>query len=63
MKRNGDTQSIMATDMGYSRITLNRKLNETRGASFTLPDLSFLKKRWQLTDARFITIFFADNVS
>ncbi len=63
MKRNGDTQSILAKDMGYARITLNRKVNETMGASFTLPDLSFLKRRWKLTDIRFITIFFAENVS
>lgn len=63
MKRNGDTQSVLASDMGYARITLNRKLNESMGASFTLPDLSFLKKRWKLTNSRFIAIFFTDNVS
>ena len=63
MKRNGDTQGILANDMGYARITFNRKLNESKGAAFTLPDLSYLKKRWKLTDSRFIAIFFADIVS
>ena len=63
MKRSGHTQETLAKDMGYSRITLNRKLNETMGASFTLPDLSFLKKLWKLTDIRLVEIFFADNVS
>jgi hypothetical protein len=63
MKKNGDTQMTLAIDMGISRTTLNGKINETNGKEFLTSELNFIKKRYRLSDSRFIEIFFAKNVS
>ena len=63
MKKYGDTQAVLAIAMGLSRTRLNAKLNEKNGASFTQPEISFIRNRYQLSDQSVITIFFAENVS
>ena len=63
MKKHGDNKSSLARMMGYARITLSRKINEWHGASFTAMDLEFFRKRWKLSDERFVEIFFGTNVS
>lgn len=63
MKKHGDTQETLAVDMGISRATLNGKINETSGKEFFTSELKFIRKKYSLSDARFIEIFFADYVS
>lgn len=63
MKRHKDNQSILSHDMGIARITLSRKINESNGASFTQPEIVFLKKRWKLSAQRVDEIFFDSAVS
>lgn len=63
MKRYGDTQSRLAEAIGISRVRLNAKINETNGASFTQPEISAIKERYNLSDTDINSIFFERNVS
>lgn len=63
MKRHGDTQSILADAIGISRVRLNAKINETNGASFTQPEISAIKERYNLSDSDINAIFFEKKVS
>lgn len=63
MKKHGDTQTSLADAMGLSRTCLNQKINEKNGKCFNQPELKFLKVRYNLTDQRFVEIFFASLVS
>lgn len=63
MKRYGDTQSRLAEAIGISRVRLNAKINETNGASFTQPEISAIKERYNLSDTDINSIFFERCVS
>jgi len=63
MKRHKDTQASLANAMGLARVTLNRKINEIGGSSFTQPELKFITDRYSLTAERAMELFFASNVS
>lgn len=63
MKRYGDTQSRLAEAIGISRVRLNAKINETNGASFTQPEISAIKERYNLSDTDINSIFFERYVS
>lgn len=56
----GETQKILAEALGISRVTLCRKMSEKAEAVFTQPEMSFIKKRYGLTDEAVSAIFFAD---
>lgn len=58
MKRFGDTQSSLAAAMGLSRVRLNAKINERDGASFTQPEISFIRERYKLNADGINLIFF-----
>lgn len=55
----GDNQSKLADCLGISRVTLSKKINEKRNAVFTQPEISAIKKRYQLSDSEVSAIFFA----
>lgn len=63
MIRYGDTQSTLAEAMGISRTRFNTKLNERRGASFTQPEIAFIRMRYRLNAQRLVAIFFSQAVS
>ena len=63
MCRNGDTQSTLAKAMGISRTSLNAKINERNDASFTQPEIAFIRSRYNLTSERIDIIFFSTYVS
>ena len=63
MKRNGDTQQKLAEAIGISRITLNNKINERKGAVFTAPEIAIIKKRYSMRPEDVELIFFSKSVS
>jgi hypothetical protein len=63
MKKNGDTQSTLASFLGITRTCFNKKLNERNGASFTQPEIMAMKRKYNLTADDVNLIFFADCVS
>lgn len=63
MKKHGDNQDSLAKALNVSRPWLNSKLNEKKGAAFTLPEMILIKKRYNLTAARVEEIFFTKAVS
>ncbi|MCR5174639.1 MAG: hypothetical protein K6C09_08450 [Oscillospiraceae bacterium] len=63
MKMNGDTQAVLASDLGISLGRLNAKINETGGAEFTQREISRIKERYRLDPGEVDKIFFASNVS
>lgn len=63
MRENGDSQEILADALNMTRQTLSKKIREIDGASFNLPELKIIRKRYQLSDSQFNAIFFADLVS
>lgn len=58
MKVHEDTQAKLAEALALDPKTVCRKINETRGASFTFPEMLAIKKRYQLSDEQANTIFF-----
>lgn len=54
----GETQKILAEALGISRVTLSRKLSEQHNASFSLPEIAYIRKRYALSDACVMSIFF-----
>ena len=59
MAEHGDNQTKLADCLGISRVTLSKKINEKRNAVFTQPEMSAIKKRYQLSDSDISAIFFA----
>lgn len=59
MTEHGDNQTKLADCLGISRVTLSKKINEKRNAVFTQPEISVIKKRYQLSDGDVSAIFFA----
>lgn len=60
LKEKGESQTQLAEALGLSRVTLSRKISEKNSASFTLPEISFIRKRYNLSDEVASEIFFAD---
>ena len=56
---NGDNQGILAEWMGISQGTLSAKMNEKRGAQFTLSEIKKIIERYNLTDHEVVEIFFS----
>lgn len=54
----GETQAKLAEALGISRVTLSSKINEKKGAVFTQPEISAIKKRYALSDTQISEIFF-----
>lgn len=63
IKRHGDTQGTLAQSMGITRATLSNKMSEKNTASFTQPEISFIKERYGLTPEEVNDIFFNEKVS
>lgn len=55
-------QEVLAEAMGLSRQRLSAKINENRG-SFNVKEMAFIKDRYSLSDADFVSIFFGHEVS
>lgn len=55
----GENQKILATALGISRTTLSKKISEKSEAVFFQPEISIIRKRYNLTDEDVID-FFAD---
>lgn len=62
MKLFGDTQAILADELGCSVSRLNAKINETDGAEFKQSEIKFFRDRWHLTPEEVDQIFFAEKV-
>lgn len=57
---NGDTQTALASALGISRISVNRKIS---GAiSFTLPEIDTIIQRYGLSADEIVAIFFSHKV-
>ena len=63
MKENRDTLKSLSQAIGLSRTRLSAKIHGTDGAVFTQPEMFIIKNRYNLNDADFTAIFFADYVS
>ena len=63
MYRHGDTQASLAAAMGLSRTRLNAKINESNNASFTQPEILFIRMRYKLSAKEVDDIFFNQKVS
>ena len=56
---NGDTQAIVASNIGIRTSSFNRKINEKNGAAFNQSEMLFLKEKYNMSDSTFIAVFFA----
>jgi hypothetical protein len=63
MKLFGDTQKILAEELGLSLTRINEKINETNGAEFRMREIRFFRDRWSLTPEEVDLIFFTKKVS
>lgn len=63
IKKIGDNQGTLAEAMGMTRATLSAKMNEKNKASFSQPEICFIKERYNLTPEEVDLIFFATEVS
>ena len=63
MKLFGDTQEVLAKDLGISLTRLNEKINETEGAEFWQHEIKFFIIRWNLTPEEVVLIFFTEKVT
>lgn len=61
IRGNGDTQQSLADAIGLSRTRLNAKIHGR--ASFTQPEISAIKERYNLSCDEIDEIFFTCNVS
>lgn len=58
MLRHGDTQAMLASEMGLSVSRFNLKLNSKRGAEFTQREMLFFVLRYNLSELDTNKIFF-----
>ena len=58
MKERGDTQDTLATALGISRVTLNKKIHSRNGSSFNQPEIAAIRVRYNLTAQEVEAIFF-----
>ena len=63
MKENGITQEVLAAMIGISLSTLNRKITNEDGDSFTIKEANAIFKALNLSPDDAVAIFFADNVA
>ncbi len=63
MRTHGDTQAILAHEIGISTQSLNAKINENRGTEFRRSEIQAIKDRYHLDDETVGRIFFAPDVS
>ena len=63
MKMHGDTQAVLASEIGISTPTINAKINEKNGSEFSRSEIQKIKERYNLDDAMIGEIFFASVVS
>lgn len=54
-----DTTKTLSQYLGISRVTLIRKINETKNACFTQGEISRIRAKYCLTDSEVVKIFFA----
>ena len=59
MAFNGDVQADLAEAMGISVSRLNAKINEWNGAYFTVPEIEFIKSRYNMSTEDSEQVFFA----
>lgn len=55
----GETQKVLAEALGMSRVTLSKKIND-RHSTFTQPEISIIKERYNLNSEELTAIFFAN---
>lgn len=60
---NGDTNQTLAEALGIHPATMSAKLNSTNGAEFTQGEMAIIRKRYNLENDQFVSIFFSDLVS
>ena len=58
MVKHNDTQGRLAKAMGLSLSRFNAKINERDGAAFTQSEMTFIIKRYSLTNDEAMEIFF-----
>ncbi|WP_337404565.1 XRE family transcriptional regulator [Suilimivivens sp.] len=58
MVEHGDTSEILAEVLGIHRSCLSAKMNNYRGAEFNQTEIKVMAKRYEMTDAEVIEIFF-----
>ena len=63
MKMHGDTQAVLASEIGISTQSFNAKINEKRGTEFRRSEIQKIKERYDLDDAMIGEIFFSSIVS
>lgn len=56
----GENQKVLAEYLGITRVTLCKKISEKSDAVFTQPEISAIKKRYNLSDEAVSAIFFAE---
>ena len=59
MAEHGETQKDLAELLGRSRVTLSRKISETKSAVFNQPEISLIKEHYGLSDEAVTSIFFS----
>lgn len=62
MARHGETQESLASVLGISRVTFNRKIRNN-GADFTQGEIMAIKEHYDLSADEVDRIFFAKKVS
>lgn len=60
MAEHNDTQRTLSSMMGISEQTFSAKLNEKGGAAFNKAEMSFFKKRYNLSATKMDMIFFSN---
>ncbi|MGP1376398.1 MAG: hypothetical protein ACTTKS_02310 [Bulleidia sp.] len=63
MIEHGDTAASLASYLSISKGSFSRKLNEKNSAGFTQPEITAIKKRYDLTANQVDKIFFETVVS
>lgn len=58
MVEHGDTSEMLAEVLGIHRSCLSAKMNNYRGAEFNQTEIKVMAKRYEMTDAEVIEIFF-----
>lgn len=63
MKMHGDTQAVLAHEIGISTQSFNLKINEKFGREFQRSEIQKIKDRYGLDDETVGKVFFAHKVS
>ena len=61
MVKNNDNQTTLAEAMGLPQSAISARINGI--TEFRQNEIDFIRRRWSLSDARTIDIFFTDEVS